>query len=156
MNTPVKPIVLVIDDDSQMLLLCSRNLQRCGLTVITASGLTSAKSAAIDPEQVVLLIVDVLLREPAFRLPGQETEKAANGIEALPLLRQHYPHAIPLIISAYSKDELIAEGHDPHDVAFLQKPFDPSALRQTVQVLLPKLMTDTSESAEIGDDAWFD
>ena len=156
MNTPGKPTALVVDDDPQILVACSRSLQRCGLTVLTASGLTSATHAATDPGQVVLLIVDVLLRAPAFRLPGQEAEKAANGIEALPSLQQHYPHAVPLIISAYSKDELIAEGHDPRDVAFLQKPFDPSTLRQTVQTLLPDLVAETSESAEVGDDAWFD
>ncbi len=156
MKIPEKPTALVVDDDPQILLVCSRSLQRCGLTVFTASGLTSAKHAGADPRQVVLLIVDVLLREPAFRLPGQETEKAANGIEALPLLQQHYPHAVPLIISAYSKDELVAEGHDPRDVAFLQKPFDPPTLRQTVQTLLPELMAEGSEAAEIQDDAWFD
>lgn len=156
LKTPEKPTALVVDDDPQILLVCSRSLQRCGLTVLTTSGLTYAKNAATDPTQVVLLIVDVLLREPAFRLPGQEAEKAANGIEALPLLQQQYPHAIPLIISAYSKDELIAEGHDPRDVAFLQKPFDPPTLRQTVRTLLPGLVAESSESAEIGDDAWFD
>jgi CheY-like chemotaxis protein len=156
LNTSEKPTALVVDDDPQILVVCSRTLQRCGLTVLTASGLTSAKHTSRDPGQVVLLIVDVLLRAPAFRLPGQEAEKAANGIEALPSLQQHYPHAVPLIISAYSKDELIAEGHDPRDVAFLQKPFDPPTLRQTVQRLLPDLVAETSESAEIGDDAWFD
>lgn len=156
MKTPDKPTALVIDDDPQILLLCSRSLQRCGLTVLTASGLNSAKCVALGPGHVALLIVDVLLREPAFRLPGQQAEKAANGLEALPLLQQHYPQAIPLIISAYSKDELIAEGHDPGDVAFLQKPFDPPTLRQTVQTLLPKLVAECSESAEIGDDVWFD
>ena len=156
MKTSEKPTALVIDDDPQILLVCSRSLQRCGFTVLTASGLTSAKDALTDPRKVVLLIVDVLLREPAFRLPGQEAEKAANGIDALPLLQQHYPRAVPLIISAYSKDELIAEGHDPRDVAFLQKPFDLPTLRQTVQMLLPEFVAESSESAEIGDDAWFD
>ncbi|WP_447987274.1 response regulator [Nitrospira sp. Nam74] len=156
MKTPKKPAALVIDDDPQILLLCSRSLQRCGLTVLTASGLNSAKCVAPAPGHVALLIVDVLLREPVFRLPGQQTEKAANGLEILPLLQQHYPQAIPLIISAYSKDELIAQGHDPGEVAFLQKPFDPPALRRTVQRLLPKLMVENSESAEIGDDVWFD
>jgi CheY-like chemotaxis protein len=155
-NTPEKPTALVVDDDPQILLVCSRSLQRCGLNMLTASGLTSAKNVATDRRRVVLLIVDVLLREPTFRLPGQETEKAGNGIEALPILQQQYPRAVPLIISAYSKDELIAEGHDPRDVAFLQKPFDPPALRQTVQALLPELVADSSESAETGDDAWFD
>lgn len=156
LKTSVKPTALVVDDDPQILLVCSRSLQRCGFTVLTASGLTSAKDATTERAQVVLLIVDVLLRAPAFRLPGQEAEKAANGIEALPSLQQQYPHAVPLIISAHSKDELIAEGHDPRDVAFLQKPFDPPTLRQTVQALLPGLVTQSDESAEVGDDAWFD
>lgn len=156
MKPLVKPTVLVIDDDPHVQLLCSRSLQRCGFTVFTASGLVSAKDATTEPGQVVLLVVDVLLRAPAFRLAGQETEKAANGIEALPLLQQQYPHAVPLIISAYSKDELIAEGHDPRDRAFLQKPFDPPTLRRTVQALLPGLVAENDDSAEVGDDAWFD
>lgn len=156
MKTPKKPTALVVDDDPQILLVCSRSLQRCGFSVLTASGLTSAIHVATDPRQIALLIVDVLLRAPAFRLPGQEAEKAGNGIEALPILRQHYPCAIPLIISAYSKDELVAEGHDPGEVAFLQKPFDPPTLRQTVQRLLPGLVAESSEPTEIGDDAWFD
>jgi len=155
-KTPEKPTALVIDDDPEILLLCSRILQRCGLRVLTASGLTSAANATTDPRQVVLLIVDVLLRAPVFRLQGQETEKAANGIEVLPLLQQHYPDAVPLIISAYSKDELIAEGHDPRDVAFLQKPFDPPTLRQMVQALLPEFVVERSATTEIEDNIWFD
>lgn len=157
LKSPDKPTALVVDDDPQILLVCSRILQHCGFTVLTASGLASAKDATTQPKQVILLIVDVLLRQPLFRLPGQEAEKAANGIEALPLLRQQYPHAMPLIISAYSKDELIAEGHDPCDVAFLQKPFDPPALRRAVQALLPALAVEAGETADVVDDAaWFD
>src|SRR3569623_355789 len=125
LKTPEKPTVLVVDDDPQILLLCSRSLERCGFTVLTASGLASAKDATAQRRQVALLIIDVLLRAPAFRLPGQELEKAANGIEALPSLQLLYPHAVPLIISAYSKDELMAQGHNLRDLAFLQKPFDP-------------------------------
>jgi Response regulator containing CheY-like receiver, AAA-type ATPase, and DNA-binding domains len=156
LKTPEKPTALVIDDDPQTLLLCSRSLERCGFTVLTASGVASAKDAATQGKQVVLLIVDVLLRAPAFRLPGQEAEKAANGIEALPSLQQLYPRAVPLIISAYSKDELMALGHDPRDLAFLQKPFDPPTLRRTVEALLPGLASKESESTEVGEDAWFD
>ena len=158
LNTPVKPTVLVIDDDPQMLLLCSRSLERCGFAVLTASGLASAKEATTHPRQVVLLIVDVLLRAPVFRLPGQEAEKAANGIEVLPSLQRLFPLAVPLLISAYSKDELIAQGHDPHNLNFLQKPFDPPTLRRTVDALLPGLAgaDKGSESADVGDDVWFD
>ncbi len=156
MNTPQKPTVLVIDDDPQILLLCSRSLERSGFTVLTASGLASAKEATTQRRQVVLLIVDVLLRPPAFRLPGQEVEKAANGIEVLPSLQRLFPHALPLIISAYTKDELIAQGHDPGHTAFLQKPFDPSALRRTVEALLPGLAGQEGEPADVGNDMWVD
>lgn len=158
LNTPEKPTALVIDDDPQILLLCSRSLERCGFAVLTANGLASAKEATTQRRQVVLLIVDVLLRAPVFRLPGQETEKAANGIEALSSLQRLFPRAVPLIISAYSKDELIAQGHDPREVAFLKKPFDPPTLRRTVEVLLPTLVGKgkESESADVDDDAWFD
>jgi CheY-like chemotaxis protein len=158
LNTPEKPTVLVIDDDPQLLLLCSRSLERCGFTVLTASGLASAKEATTQRRQVTLLIVDVLLRAPIFRFPGQEAEKAANGIEVLPSLQRLFPRAVPLLISAYSKDELIAQGHDPRDVAFLQKPFDPPTLRRTVEALLPGLAGagKGSESADAGEDVWFD
>lgn len=158
LKSPQKPTVLVIDDDPQILLLCSRSLERCGFAVLTASGLAAAKGATIQPRQVVLFIVDVLLKAPVFRLPGQEAEKAANGIEALPSLQRLFPRAAPLIISAYSKDELIAQGHDPHDLPFLQKPFDPPTLRRTVEALLPGLANarQGGESADMGDDVWFD
>ena len=158
LNTPEKPTALVIDDDPQILLLCSRSLERCGFAVLTASGLASAKEAATQRRQVALLIVDVLLRAPVFRLPGREAEQAANGIEVLPSLQRLFPHAVPLLISAYSKDELIAQGHDPRDVAFLQKPFDPPTLRRAVDALLPGLAETgkASESADVSDDAWFD
>lgn len=156
LKTPQKPTVLVIDDDPQILLLCSRSLERSGFTVLTASGLASAKEATTQRRQVVLLIVDVLLRLPVFRLPGQEVEKAANGIEVLPSLQRLFPQALPLIISAYTKDELTAEGHDLGQTAFLQKPFDPSTLRRTVEALLPGLAGSESQSTDLGDDVWVD
>jgi len=156
LNTPEKPIVLVIDDDPQILLLCSRSLQRSGFTILTASGVAAAKEATAQRRQVVLLIVDVLLRPPVFRLPGQEVEKAANGIEVLPSLQRLFPHALPLIISAYTKDELVAQGHDAGTTAFLQKPFDPSTLRRTVEALLPGLAGQGGEPTDFGDDVWVD
>lgn len=155
-KAPEKPTVLVIDDDPQILLLCRRSLERSGCAVLTACGLASAKEATAQSKQVVLLIVDVLLKAPAFRLAGQEVEKAANGLEVLPSLQRLFPHAVPLVISAYTKDELIAEGHDPGQTAFLQKPFNPSTLRRTVEALLPSLAAGGDQPVEIGDDAWVD
>lgn len=155
-NTSEIPTVLVIDDDPQIVSLCRRSLERSGSTVPTACGLAYVKKAATQSRQVVLLIMNVLLKPPAFRLWSQKVEKGANGLDAIPPLQRSFHAALPLIISAYTKDELIAEAITQVIRPFFRSRLIPRSYVGPSTRFCPASQDQDGESAEISDDVWVD
>jgi CheY-like chemotaxis protein len=153
--------ILVVDDDPSTLLLCSRKLQAEGFTVLQASGSSEAlKLCAEHKGQIHLLLADLLLPPPALQMAATKNEfPRTHGQELVHRVVALKPETRVLLISAYTDGELKEQGIRKNGLPFLQKPFTPEALLQTVRqtlagppVVLPKGNTDQ----EGKDVEWFD
>jgi CheY-like chemotaxis protein len=123
------PRVLVVDDDPTARMLCSINLQLEGLQVLEAAdgrrGLARARLETPD-----LVVTDVAM-------PG------LNGFELAEALRRDENTAqIPLIfLSGEVNADNEARAHGLGALAYVTKPFDPSALATLVADVLARFGT---------------
>ena len=121
------PRVLVVDDDANARTLCAINLQQEGFEVIEAAdgrgGLTRARLESPD-----LVVTDVAM-------PG------LNGFEFAEALRGDEGTArIPLIfLSGERGPENEARAHALGALAYMTKPFDPTALVKLVAGVFDRL-----------------
>jgi len=116
--------LLLVEDEVGVRELARRNLTAQGYHVLTASdgreALTLVESRSGD---IALLVTDVVM-------PNM------SGPELVAALHQRWP-AIPVIyMSGYTSDLVLQEGVASSDVAFLQKPYAPTALVQLVRSAL--------------------
>lgn len=106
--TPAK--ILVVDDDPGMLVTLSDVLAATGYeTSMASSGraaIAKAKANKFD-----LIVMDV-------QMPG------LNGIQTLHALRALDPHVSVLMMTAYTRDELVAESQRTTGFEVLSKPLD--------------------------------
>jgi CheY-like chemotaxis protein len=116
--------ILVVEDEEVVRSLACRVLERQGYNVLTAH----------DPDESVLLTarhtgdIDLLITDVV--MPGMGGAELATWIaEARPLTKV-------LFMSGYTEDTIADRGITATDVAFLQKPFTPSALAAKVRELL--------------------
>jgi CheY-like chemotaxis protein len=121
MTTPAfRPCVLIVDDDPAIRWLCSINLEAAGLAVREAADGRQALDRALS-ERPDLVLTDV--RMP--RLDGFQLAEALREDERT--------REIPLIfVSAEDAPENEARARALGALAYLTKPFDPSALASTV------------------------
>jgi two-component system, OmpR family, phosphate regulon response regulator PhoB len=118
-------LVLVVDDEPDVLLLCRLNLQQRGHELLEASNGTTALEHARErhPEVIVLDLM----------LPGM------NGYEVLESLKQDERTSnIPvLVLTAKSLRADRERSHGLGASGFLTKPFLPSDLCEMVESLFP-------------------
>jgi DNA-binding response OmpR family regulator len=132
--TPGKrPRVLIVDDDPTMRMLCSLNLRLDGLVVLEApdgrSGLAQARSECPD-----LVVSDV-------RMPGLDGFQLAEELR-----RDERTSQVPLIfLSSEPRIANEARADALGALAYLTKPFDPTALTSLVATVLGR--TDMRERA---------
>jgi|SRR5579863_6986003 len=110
--------VLIVDDEVALLDLLKRYLERAGYEVDVASNPEDAlKTYEADPERYVCVLTDLAL-------PGM------NGDELLERMRAKNPKLRALISSGYP--------YEPQSkkTLFLQKPYLPKMLAQTIEELL--------------------
>jgi two-component system OmpR family response regulator len=108
--------VLVVDDDPAIRLLCSVNLELAGLTVLEAADGRIALARARS-EQPDVVVTDVRMPQ----LDGFQLAEALQGDDGT--------RAIPLIfVSAETNAANQARAGRLGALAYLTKPFDPSAL----------------------------
>jgi len=127
MRRRVATIVLVIDDEAPIRLLCRVNLEAEGMTVLEAadgpSGLEKARSETPD---VVLL--DVMM-------PGLDGWRVAEE-----LLEDRRTARIPIIfLTARAELRDRARGIDLGGVDYVTKPFNPVELAPLVRALLGRV-----------------
>jgi DNA-binding response OmpR family regulator len=116
--------VLVIDDESDLLLLCRINLSRAGMAVSCAGSGHEGLQAAFDqmPDAVVL---DLMMPQ-------------LDGFEVLRRLREdERTRDVPVVVltaktSQDDRDRCYALGAD----AFITKPFDPDELTRELDSLM--------------------
>ncbi len=118
------PRVLIVDDDPAMRMLCAINLQREGLVVLEAgdgpTGLAHARAECPD-----LVLTDVTM-------PGLDGFQLAEALR-----RDERTSDVPLIFVSGERGAVNeARAHELGALAYLTKPFDPTALASLVAGVL--------------------
>jgi DNA-binding response OmpR family regulator len=104
--------------------LVNDTLQARGYSVLQAShGEAALKIAAAHPDQIHLLITDVVMPGMSGRELAKLLSKARSGIKVL-------------FLSGYTEDTIIHQGALESGTAFLQKPFTLQALSRKVREIL--------------------
>ena len=118
--------VLVVEDEAAVRQLASRSLELAGFTVIAAedgeAALEVIRSGGPLPD---LLLTDVVMPHVSGR---QLSEAVAEMKPDLPVL----------FISGYAGDDVVLRQLVPEGAAFLQKPFTPDQLVESVSALMAR------------------
>jgi two-component system cell cycle sensor histidine kinase/response regulator CckA len=116
--------ILLVEDDEMVRNLVHETLEREGYKVIGAADpLEAQRIAEAHRGKIQLLITDVVMP----RLSGKELAKALVG---------RRPDMKVLYMSGYTDSAIVNSGILQKEVAFLQKPFTPSALAAKVRDVL--------------------
>ncbi len=115
--------LLLVEDDKLVQNVAIRVLERAGYAVEQASSLREARGRIDEGFVPDLLITDVMLPD-------------GNGRELADTVAERAPGAPVLFISGYPDDVVSEFGLDGAAITFLQKPFTPAQLRETVADLL--------------------
>lgn len=134
--------VLIVDDDPSTVLICRKALVSEGFHVLDASGSAEAlKICAEYADDIHLLLFDLFLPRPDFRLADTESEfPCVHGHQLLVRVVEMRPAIRVICMSAASPTEIAAQGMKlgtipfPLDrIPFLAKPFSMKGLLQVVQ-----------------------
>jgi CheY-like chemotaxis protein len=113
--------VLLVEDEDGVRGLTRRILVSCGYNVLEAADGNEAVRVATGHEgPIQLLITDVVM-------PG------AGGRSVAAQVTSRHPEVRVLFVSGYTDDAVIRHGVLREEVNFLQKPFSPNALTDTVR-----------------------
>ncbi len=114
------PVILLVDDDRGVRMVCRIVLERNGFQVHEANSAAAARAIwEIHSQRINLLVTD-------FDMPG------LTGLELSQLFRTQRPELPVLLISGRQRDEIAI----PQSISFLQKPFSPHALVEKVRECL--------------------
>lgn len=116
--------ILVVEDEAQILSLCSIVLERLGYTVIGAGTPEKAISLCQTYEgKIHLLITDVIM-------PGMNGKDLSDRIDAIK------PGIKTLFMSGYTKEAITHRGVLNEGIIFIQKPFSIKTLASIVRKIL--------------------
>ena len=116
--------VLIVEDDQGIRELSMRILMRCGYKVLVAAGGDEARQICERHDGIIhVLLSDVVM-------PGM------NGPMVAEMLTRMRPGLKVVFMSGYTDDEIVRNGVIQHDVPFLQKPFTPERLANTIVEVL--------------------
>jgi CheY-like chemotaxis protein len=116
--------VLVVEDQEGIRRLARLALESCGYTVLDASlGIEALGLAQSYPRDIDLVVTDVVMPK-------------MNGREVAAALRESRPEMKVLFMSGYTDDAIVRYGIEQTTMAFLQKPFTPTALARKVREVL--------------------
>ena len=116
--------ILVVDDEKNILLTVRHALEPQGYTVVTAA--TGEEALRLLEQRVFdLMLLDL-------RLPG------IDGMSVLKQVGEKQPNVPVVIISAYGTVGNAVEAMKLGAIDFLEKPFSPEELRETVRRILAR------------------
>ena len=113
--------ILVVEDEDIVRDMMHEVLISYGFSVLEAD--SGEKALKWDSEEVDLLITDVIM-------PG------ISGAELADRFLERNPEAKVLFVSGYTGDEIARHGNLNENMMFLQKPFSPQTLVETVHKIL--------------------
>jgi DNA-binding NtrC family response regulator len=115
---------MVIDDESNIVVMLSQILTELGYHVISA---TSGREALILSDQyapaIDMVLTDIIMPE-------------LNGPDIVQMLRRRRPALKALYMSGYASNAAAQIGSLKPDAAFLQKPFSSETLTQCIRKVL--------------------
>ncbi|HVW27698.1 MAG TPA: response regulator [Polyangiaceae bacterium] len=115
--------LLVVEDDPSVRQVVISILRRLGYRVLAAESSRHAMELCRAPEEIHLVISDVMMPEK-------------NGPELVAELKQIRPAMKTLFISGYTDAAVVPSGTLENEVHFLQKPLTPEALAEKVGRIL--------------------
>ncbi len=116
--------ILVVDDEGIVLDSCRRVLEEDGLEVLLVTSADKA-IAAIEDEEPSVLLMDV-------KMPLRD------GMDLMREVKERWPSIPIIVMSGYHTTETIEEANKMGAVAFINKPFTPDELLETVQKVIQK------------------
>ncbi len=116
-----RPLVLVVDDQSEITKLVTLSLEAEGFRVLTARDGQQALSQLADSNPDVLLL-DIMM-------PGM------SGIDVLREVREHHPVPV-VLLSARSSAASVSEGLNLGADDYVTKPFHPGELAARVRAVM--------------------
>jgi len=116
--------ILVVDDEGIVLDSCRRVLEEDGFDVLLVTSADKAISAIEDEEPSVLLM-DV-------KMPLRD------GMDLMREVKERWPSIPIIVMSGYHTTETIEEANKMGASAFINKPFTPDELLETVQTVVQK------------------
>lgn len=128
--------ILLVEDQDDVRRLTQKMLERCGYTVLPASGGAAALEIMLHgKEKVDVVLTDVIM-------PGM------NGSELAEAIRQIRPQLPVIFMSGYTDDQL--EGHRVlrEDVVLIEKPFTAERLATQLHTVLAE--SDRSRPLAVG------
>ena len=121
MLPPVRPAVLLVDDDLTLLSVLSRRVSRAGYEVRTASSGTAALKQ-LEAGWPALLVIDLMMPE----MDGFELARRVKQIADLPII----------VLSALDASEAKVSALELYAEDYVTKPFDPDELVARIQRVL--------------------
>ncbi len=124
-ETPAtKATILLVEDNPEVRRLMRDILAGAGYAVLEAAGVEEAMAIGRDhPEPIDLLVSDVVM--PGF-----------SGVELRRRLAAIRPAMAVLYVSGYSEEEVASRTNEDSQVTYLQKPFGPAELANSVADIL--------------------
>jgi DNA-binding response OmpR family regulator len=120
-------MVMIVDDESAIRLVCRVNLESAGFETIEAGDGETALAMA-SSERPDLILLDVML-------PGLDGWEVAARLRETPETRE-----IPIVfLTARSAATDEVHGHAAGGVGYISKPFDPAELTRTVSATLQRV-----------------
>jgi DNA-binding NtrC family response regulator len=116
--------ILVVDDEGIVLDSCQRVLEEDGLEVLLVTSADKA-IAAIEDEEPSVLLMDV-------KMP------ARDGMDLMREVKERWPTIPIIVMSGYHTTETIEEADKMGAVAFINKPFTPDELLETIRQVIQK------------------
>jgi two-component system, cell cycle sensor histidine kinase and response regulator CckA len=116
--------ILVVDDEQSLLVVMEQYLRRLGHSVVACrSGLEAWELFERDPTSFTLVLADITLPE-------------MSGAELLARMLRLNPRACILVCSGYPFDMSTLPAVYQRQIGFLQKPFTPRMLADSIARLL--------------------
>jgi DNA-binding NtrC family response regulator len=122
MSMPVKPSILLIDDEENLRRTLALILQREGYQVETAATVKEARQR-LETSTYDLTFLDL-------KLPD------ANGLTLLPDLNRRFPNMPVLVLTAHDKLDAAVEAVQQGARDYLLKPIDPLVIIRHVESIL--------------------